>query len=388
MAADREIIRNIVRSTYDIQKLRIQNGNRVVANFRSKMGLDTADDADADKILESLRVEYERLTDVIAFETLTPSKVAKISFQENKTITNLAELILAEQYFGILKNETKLFKTLEIVLKEVPIYKDFLADIPGVGPQMAGILISEIDIHKAKYVSGIWKYAGLDVAIVGKYLNAKGEEKFIPAYEITKLAEESNGEEPLLAEGKFPITYESVGRSRKEACLDLKEYTNRDGELAIKKGITFNPWLKTKLIGVLGSVFLKQSKTLVDGKIMGAAKRREEAIARGFKQDTKSDKKPQEQIDEYLIKTGSVIVRQNGQYAQIYYDYKNRLNNNPKHADKTDAHKHNMAVRYMIKMFLIDYYKKARELEGLEVYPDYATAKLGYTHGQDPSVTR
>jgi hypothetical protein len=168
-----------------------------------------------------------------------------------------------------------------------------LKDVRGCGPLMAAVIISEIDPHKAKYVSSFWKYAGLDVA------------------------EDGNG------------------RSRKKEHLVEVEYVNKDGELSKRQSITFNPFLKTKLVGVLGTSF----------------------------------------------------IRSGGKYAEIYYDYKNRLENHPVHKDKTKLHKHNMAIRYMIKMFLKDLYIAWRKLEGLPVLPDYAEGKLGIIHSSNVQVS-
>jgi len=72
---------------------------------------------------------------------------------------------------------------------------------------MAGVLISEIDIHKSRYPSSLWRYAGLDVAEDGK------------------------------------------GRSRHKEHLVPIEYVDKDGNPAVRQGITYNPFLKTKLMG-------------------------------------------------------------------------------------------------------------------------------------------
>jgi hypothetical protein len=106
------------------------------------------------------------------------------------------------------------------------------------------------------------------------------------------------------------------------------KYQAKDGTEKERLSITFNPFLKTKLIGVLGTSFL----------------------------------------------------RSGSQYAQVYYDYKNRLENHPKYKDVSKAHRHNMAIRYMIKMFLKDMWVFWRKAEGLEVTPSYAEAKLGIVH--------
>ncbi len=45
--------------------------------------------------------------------------------------------------------------------------------------------------------------------------------------------------------------------------------TDKDGKPAQRKSITFNPFLKSKLIGVLGSSFLRAGESTVDGKKVG-----------------------------------------------------------------------------------------------------------------------
>ncbi len=281
-------LKPIVRGAYDLQTLRIQMGGRIVANFRAKIGIapgtktDEAD-TDAKRIMQWLKEEYVLITDGMA--------TFPRSFEKNgeSLISTMSELVLVDQYFRFEREETKSFNQLKKVLKKYPIYTHYLEGVTGIGHTLAGVIISEIDIHKAKYASSIWAYAGLDVAADGQ------------------------------------------GRSRKKEHLADIEYTAKDGTVKTKKGITFNPFLKTKLIGVLGSSFIKQSP--------------EKCIYRG-----------------------------------VYDNYKNRLENHPDHVEKSKGHRHNMAVRYMIKMFIIDLYKTWRKLEGLEVYPPYHEAKLGLKH--------
>jgi hypothetical protein len=280
-------IRAIVRGAYDIQKLRIQTGLRIVATFKKKLGQEpstkeTELDTEAKKLLAELRVYYQRITDGIA-----ECKGRKLKqFKGEGLIDSLSEYALIDQYEHLAKTEHEQFAFLEQMLKEAPIYNEFLLKVIGVGPAMAGVIISEIDIAKAKYASSIWKYAGLDVV-----------------------------------DGK--------GRSRKAEHLVDVEYKTKEGEVTTRKSITFNPFLKTKLVGVLGASFLRCK---------------------------------------------------NSPYRTIYEGYKHRLENHPDHQEKTKGHRHNMAIRYMIKMFLKDLYIEWRTLEGLPVAPDYAEAKLGLKH--------
>lgn len=152
---------------------------------------------------------------------------------------------------------------------------------------MSGVIISEIDISKCKYASSLWMYSGLDVASDG------------------------------------------AGRSKKKEHLVEFSYIDREGKEQTKLGITFNPFLKTKLVGVLGPSFLRSG---------------------------------------------------NEKYTECYYNYKNRLENHPLHKEKTKLHRHNMAIRYMVKRFLVDLYYDWRTLEGLPVEKEYSEGKLGMKH--------
>ena len=277
----------MVRGVYDLQKLRIQAGNRIVRNFKAKLGQEDSQtekdlDSDAKKILKQLRHAYKRITDGVV------NLPRQASFKGNEVISDFTELVLISQYFNLESSEKRHFRHLKNVLKDYPIYNEFLENIVGVGPAMAGVVISEFDIHKAEYPSSLWKYSGYDVAPDGK------------------------------------------GRSRQKTHLIDQEYIDKDGKTQIKKGITFNPWLKTKLY-VLANSFLKQSP----------------------------DECP---------------------YREMYDNYKNRLENMPAHEDKSKGHRHAMALRYIIKRFLVDLYIHWRTLEGLTVAEEYSVAKLGIKH--------
>lgn len=296
-------LKTIVRGTYDIQKLRIQMGNRIVGNFKAKLGQDPGEsedeiDSDGKEILATLRASFKKITDGIK------TFPRQSTFKGNEVIGDYTELCLIAEYVDLENHENQHFRRLGNILNDYPVWTQFLEGVRGVGPAMGGIIISEIDITKAKYPSSLWKYAGLDVAQDGR------------------------------------------GRSRKTEHLVDCEYVTKDGEIKTRKGITFNPFLKTKLIGVLASSFLRAG---------------------------------------------------DGPYSKIYNDYKNRLENHAVYGvhndtDRKDAikatgkayapklHRHNMALRYMIKQFLVDLHREWRTVEGLPVSAPYCEAKLALKH--------
>lgn len=192
------------------------------------------------------------------------------------------------QYLDLERAETAQFTRLSDALEEMPIYTEFLSKVRGIGPAMAGVIVSEIDIKKAQYVSSIWRYAGLDVGPDGR------------------------------------------GRSKRKEHLVKIKYTNAAGEEAERDGITYNPWLKTKLVGVLGTSFLRL-------------------------------KSP---------------------YAEYYRNYKTRAENMKDSRYASKLHIHRAAIRYMVKRFLADLYVQWRTLEKLPVTQEYHEAKLGHKHGK------
>lgn len=292
-------IKTLVRGAYDIQKLRIQMGNRIVGNFKAKLGQKPGKsedelDAEGKHILQLLRQSFKKITDGVK------TFPRQAGFEGDEVISSYTELCLIAAYVKHEQNETEHFRRFGNVLTEYPIYTDYLKGVKGVGPAMAGVIISEIDISKCRYESSLWKYAGLDVAPDGR------------------------------------------GRSRRKEHLIEVEYVNKDGEPDTRMSITFNPFLKAKIIGVLGPSFLR---------------------------------------------TGD------SPYADIYRDYKHRLENHRVYGIQNDGVKnekgkvavsklrrHNMAVRYMVKRFLADLYVAWRTMEGLPVEPEYSVAKLKRKH--------
>ena len=139
-------LKSIVRGAYDIQALRIQMGGRIVANFKSKLGMKPSEkeemaEQDAKKVLDYLKAEYTLITDGMASFPKTFSK------NGNSLISTMTELVLIDQYFTLEKDEKKHFKQLEKVLIEYKIYTYFLKGVKGIGAAMAGVIMSEIDIH-------------------------------------------------------------------------------------------------------------------------------------------------------------------------------------------------------------------------------------------------
>jgi hypothetical protein len=122
-------LRNAVGIAYDLQKVRIQVGNRS-AKQAAPAHLDDADKAFLEKTGEG-------------FEAL----------------------------------ETQAMKELKRLLKGIPVYEEWLKSVRGVGPAISAILVSEIDIRRAETPSKVFRYCGIAVDAEGHAERPKKGEK-------------------------------------------------------------------------------------------------------------------------------------------------------------------------------------------------------------------
>jgi hypothetical protein len=333
------LVRIMVKSAYSLQKIRLQVGLRLVANFSSRVKSvrlekkdlelyntmlegavsDVIDEEEGsakkrvDKIIDDIKREFKTITAGIARRRrpLPP----ETEFKGGAIITNYMEAVLTNHYLDLESQEARQFRDLEYQLGKVPIWNNYLKHQTGIGPAMGGILITFFDPYKAKYVSNFWAHAGLDVVI-----NQDGT---------------------------------GTARSWRREHLIEREYVDRSGKTKTRLSVTYNPWLKPKMVGVLGSKFLQSGST----------------------------------------------------WASNYYNYKHRLQTDPNrlkvttpawkklyHAGQPVAHLwtpgriHKAAVRYMVKQFLKDFHREWRLSYGLEVPLPYEQAKLGmqpHTHAAE-----
>jgi hypothetical protein len=346
-----KIRKPLVRSMYDMQHQRIQTGNRICAEIKARLGQgpgmsEEELDKQAQDYLEVARLEYRRITD--AFVLNQAHKYLKVDFGPYEVISDVGMLIFVELYVEQLSHEEKMGAVIGKIVQQHPLWDAFFKGVKGCGPLMSAIILAEFDIHKAKRVSSFWKYSGLDV-VTWKQVTKE-------QYEETPQEDRQWFSEPPMDENGNPVFWvkDGRGRGRYREHLVKYSYTDKDGKSAVRDGLSFNPFLKTKLVGVLASCFLKQSPDKC-------------------------------------------------KYRRVYDEYKHRMENHAKYGTQNDArrtaeakkagrkyspkaHRHNMAMRYMTKIFLQDLWVAWRTVEGLPVTPTYAEAKLGYVHHGEPKV--
>lgn len=380
-------IRCLIANVYDLQKLRISAGNRLVQSFYSQLGVapsTSPDDVDKDekKMIDRLKAEYKRITDAVAKNNKSIKsniKALRESDEEGKRLTlirNDQDFKLVESYTYLLKAEEESTKSLDKYVKQHKLWDAFFADIKGCGTLMSAVCIAYLDPYVAKYPSSFFRYCGMDTVqdedkdgnklylekvegvVTGVkvresygYYNSEGQ--YFGKVQMTdNLSDEGNilfkGEDGGLYEqrqltkvvdGQEMLIYEEVEsgkeyvgdvvvsqHGRKMGDTEMVEYVDADGNRKLKRSITYNPFVKTKLMGVL---------------------------------------------------TGCLIKAKDPVYSKIYYDYKARLDNSPRYEGYTPAHKNMMAQRYMIKQFLRNLHTEWRHLEGLPIYEPYEVEKLG-----------
>lgn len=197
-------------------------------------------------------------------------------------------------------------KRIKTELKKFPVYTEYLVGVKGVGPLMSAVIIAEYDIEKATTVSKMWRYTGLDPS----------ETRGVKVVKTTK-----------------PKTYEpkdgEVIRKFDDHVWVRTNTMVRADRLTPGFRCPFNKDLRTKMVGVLGSQFIKAKAPYA---------------------------------------------------TEFYYPHKLRLEQEHGWEDESKGHRHRAAIRYMIKMFLADLYAAWRELEGLPVRKPYQEEYLGHTH--------
>jgi len=255
------------------------------------------------------------------------------------------------------KLEREAEKLVALRIKDVPINHEFLRKVRGVGTIMAGLMISEFDIEKAHTVSALWRFCGLAVAADGR------------------------------AERRVK------GQKSK-----------------------FDPWLKAKMIQVLGSSFIK-AVSFENGVYGQMVPKRDEnnKIITVWNEKEKKDKR---------VMVFCPFPEGEKVYRRFYDDYKHRKQNqvvdkcmlcdgkgklnvdDEKEPVKKGEKKKKKEVvcwncegtggpapwgcggkhidlcskRYMVKMFLAELWNVWRALEGLEIRPPYAEEYLGRVH--------
>lgn len=207
--------------------------------------------------------------------------------------------------------EKKALKVIIEHLKTIPFFTEILNDkvkYKGIGPTMAGVILSEFNIHRQETASQMWSFAGLAPIPSLRCKKCHGTNSNGTGHHDSKIAEKECGILLLTDD----LCYAS-GKSMRPT----------KGEK-----LPYNAFLKTKLVGVLGSVLLQV----------------------------------------------------NSPWRSFYDSYKLRKQNQAGGWGRSDGHRHQASIRYMVKMLLLQIHKDWRTFENLPLRPSYQEEYLGHTH--------
>lgn len=223
--------------------------------------------------------------------------------------------ILQKRVAELLAVEKEMLKDITDHLKTLPFYTQVLSDkerYRGLGPTMAAVILSEFEIQRQDNPAKMWSFAGLSVDAA----------KRCKACHIFVVPTETGW-----AHQKINWKNKEKAPKCKEA-LTANDIYNSGAAPRPTPGekLRYNAFLKSKLLGVLGSVLLQ----------------------------TKSP------------------------WRKFYYDYKARKTEQS--WGISDGHRHNAAIRYMVKMLLQDIWREWRRYENLPIRPSYQEQYLGHLH--------
>lgn len=279
----REGLKQKVRMFYDLQTMRMQAGGRTKPKAPGQvLHLHEADK----KILEIRAFELERA--------------------EGNALKDVNDELRLHGFYNKVLNDKERFR--------------------GIGPTMAGVILSEFDIFREDTVGKMWAFAGLA---------PKACWRCVSCHSVVRATENGAGWTHVTRAPKKPRPGEDPKPEVMKKCEFAKgvpltkDQVFPSGESARPvKGekLPYNDFLRAKMCGVLGSV----------------------------------------------------ILRVDSPWRKPYDDYKFRKQQ--QNWGMSDGHRHKAATRYMIKMLLLEIWREWRAFEGLAVRSTWAEEKLGHKH--------
>lgn len=271
-------------------------------------------------------------------------------------------------------------------LKQIGFYRDVLSDkvkYKGVGPTMAGVILSSFQIEREEMASQMWSFAGL-APVYAKRCKA--------CHSVLEERDDGNGPSWIHRPERV---FKKPGAVAGEPAVKLPKCINAGQPVGLRetydsgqamrpvKGekLKYNKWLKMKLVGVLGPVILQTcsyhcascDEKLKKNKLKDAP---EDSF---LHPDSANDcgYKPTLVAGSGVL-VGAQVVRKDSPWRKFYDQYK--LRKQEEGWGRSDAHRHAASIRYLIKQLLLQIWKDWRTYEGLPVRPSYQEQYLGHKH--------
>lgn len=316
----------------------------------------------------ALRRYVENFYDIQEMRLATGGRTAKKGKDAEIILHEYDIERLESQKDALLVAEKLALKDVELCLDRIPFYQQVLSDkklYKGIGPTMAGVILSSFDIAKEDTVSKMWAFAGL------RPLDCKR------CKHCHAIVEEDEDAKALLYLHPKIDKIKCVTKGR---TLSIDDVYSSGKAQRPQKGVklNFNKWLRTKLVGVLGPVILKMSTykcVICKAAVKNVKDKGQPTEFYVHREDSVS-------VDRCALLTSQMrqdqLFREDAPFRKFYDHYKKR-----KEEAKwgmNDGHRHNAAIRFMIKQLLLDIHTKWRRFEGLSVRPSYQEQYLGHTH--------
>lgn len=157
--------------------------------------------------------------------------------------------LLGWRYREFRNNEASMLKDIQEHLETISFYRDVLSDrvrYRGIGPTLAGVILSEFDIHKADTVSKMWSFSGLNPVPCRRcracHTPVIENDGILQHRTERKRVSEKTRACPLRGQPLTENDYYESGALPKPV----------KGEK-----LRYNEWLRSKMMGVLGPCLIK-----------------------------------------------------------------------------------------------------------------------------------
>lgn len=313
-ARDKRLLRLVCESYYDTQAVRIQTDHRI-RNYAEAEGLAAVvGEIEFENLKRRGMADYKA-----AIRALYKEKNETFLAAFEKAVKDLEGDEKHAKVNWLMSQQEKVL--VSIAKKKIaghPVWENWLAGVKGIGPCLAGGLLSWINIARSTHCSQLWKYSGLGTTV--------------EHYECPECGTKTDPKpmSELVAAGETRIV-----------CPDCRVPLNVVGhaDRRVKGQQTgYNPRVKT-LAWKIGESFVKQSP-----EKSGYRKLYEQFRA---------------QVDRQPCR-------------KVHKDEKGKV------IPCFDAHKFAKAKRMTVKVFMAHYYLVARTIEGLPVTKPYSFGVLAH----------
>ena len=408
-------LRTMVNQSELLQRTRIKVGNNIISLIYTNLGRnkfleskeavlsnqmgkqiteeESMDNLDKIKVLDVVLKDYDKIKQFINQHNTIVKDNKTFRGLETTYISSYLTFCMVEEYVSLLNIETKINNVIKALVREQPIWQNYLVGIKGIAENSAAYLIAYFDIYKAVHPSAFLRYVGLDQIPVTPDKDQVIDSKklfdvlrlLMKDYELINSRVEYEGDK--INEYNFD-KYKTDSIESYAEYLFIELLYNQ-----FNKDIQYYAKNPDMLDEVVDDIMSMANKNKVAKEMINriANKFEIQIIDSSFYgKDTPMIKKrarkmTDKEIVPYLSKDGQIKLKQSlgynnalktkllgvisasflrargGEYERIYREYRARLearSDNPKHV-------HRKAVRFQMQIFLEDYWMAVRTLEGL-----------------------